>query len=324
MRRLRRGPALVGMMLIMAFAFVLPGCTLGGIFARNARWFFHRPGPAPRSDLPRADDARLSVLWVGHATVLLQIDDRYLLTDPVFTERVGTFSRRLVEAGLPARALPPHLSVVVSHRHFDHLSPDSFPLIADRVDDVLTPEGAGADVPRGAYAVHELCWWSSFTRDGLRITAVPAAHEGNRFLHDGASHPRAFGGYVIEYHGLGVYFAGDTAYDASLFEALGRRFPRLDLALLPIGPIEPATMMRAHHIAPSEALDAFAALGASALVPIHFATFLHSYDEVGDVERAFDLALANRPALGPRAHRIEIGERLVVWPRGGAGLAHAR
>jgi L-ascorbate metabolism protein UlaG (beta-lactamase superfamily) len=303
------------MTLILSWSMLATGgCTFGAIVAKNAAWLFHRPAPAPRADHPRSDDARLSVLWVGHATVLVQLDDRYVLTDPVFTELVGGFSRRLVAVGLRADALPGKLTVLVSHRHFDHLSRGTFSLIGEHTDDVLVPAGAAADIPAGPYATHELAWWTTWERDGLRITAVPAAHDGKRLLHDGASHPRAFGGYVIEYHGLAVYFAGDTAYDAALFEAVARRFPRLDLALVPIAPIKPDSFMRPHHLDPTQALDAFSAVGARLLVPMHFATFLHSFDRPGEVERAFDAALGSRPALHDRALRLHIGERRVLLP----------
>jgi L-ascorbate metabolism protein UlaG (beta-lactamase superfamily) len=162
--------------------------------------------------------------------------------------------------------------------------------------------------------VRELGWWQSFEDHGLKITAVPAAHEGNRMLHDAASHPVAFGGYVIEYAGHSVYFAGDTAYEPALFEQIAERFPKLDLALLPIGPIAPEKMMLEHHMNPEQALRAFATLGAAQLIPVHFATYMHSFDDPGDCEARFDAAVALEPGLSSRAHRLAVGERRVVLP----------
>ena len=257
------------------------------------------------------------MLRVGHATALIKIRDRFVLTDPVFTETVGGLSRRMVAVGLDPRRWPPKLAVLVSHRHFDHLSTGTFSLLGDRVDAVLTPEGAAADIPRGHHRTRALEWWRSWERDGLVVTAVPAAHDGGRYLHDAAAHPRAFGGYVIEYRGIAVYFAGDTAYQPELFAQIAARFPALDLALLPIGPISPERMMCRHHLDPERALDAFAALGATQMVPIHFGTFLHSYDRPGDCESRLDDALSRRSWLYSRVPRLAIGERRVLIPLDG-------
>ena len=107
-----------------------------------------------------------------------------------------------------------------------------------------------------------------------------------------------------------------------MFTEVARRFGHIDLALLPIGPIAPAEMMRAHHLDPAQALVAMDDLGAEQLVPIHFGTWLHSYDAPGDCERAFDAAVVARAALpghaglAARVHRLDQGERFVVLPTG--------
>jgi len=308
-RRLR---APIGVALFVVLSVQIVGCGFVGVALRQTPWFFRKPKPAPRHDLPRSDDAALSLLWVGHATALVQIGDRFILTDPVFTELVGGLSRRMVLPGLDPSALPGHLTVLVSHRHFDHLSKGSFPLIAARVDTVLTPPGAAADVPRGAYQVAQLGTWKTWEESGLRVTAVPAEHDGGRYLHDKRSHARAYTGYVIEYRGLRVYFAGDTAYRSGLFTEIAERFPTIDLALMPIGPITPIGMMRPHHLDPAQALTATLELHAAQMVPIHFGTYLHSYDRPGEVEARFDEALRARSALQGRAHRLELGERRVL------------
>lgn len=306
---------------LVALALGFTGCGFARIALHNVPWFFRTPAPAPRADLPRSDDAALSVLWVGHATALVQLDDLYLLTDPVFTERVGGLSRRLVAVGLTAEQLPSVAAVLVSHRHFDHLSTDSFPLIAAQVETVLAPPGAAPDIPAGPYATRELGAWESFSRGALTITAVPVLHEGNRLLHDEAAHPRAFTGYVAQYHGLTVYFSGDTAYREDVFAEVARRFPSIDLALLPIGPIAPEEMMRPHHLDPAQALQAFDALGARQMVAIHFGTYLHSLDAPGDCERGLDAALAQRADLAGRVHRLAQGERRALLPRTAPPLA---
>src|SRR6478735_12773163 len=90
---------------------------------------------------PRRPEARLSALWVGHATVLLQLDDRFVLTDPVFAHSLLQVSPRLVEPGLDPERVPPLAAVVISHMHMDHLSFSSLDLLEQRTPIVLVPPG---------------------------------------------------------------------------------------------------------------------------------------------------------------------------------------
>ena len=296
---------------------LLAGCTTFGEIAwRNARVVFREPDAVPdRIVRPARADARLAALWVGHSTVLLQMDDRFVLTDPVFTRYVGGVSPRLVEPGIAAADLPRLDAVLVSHRHFDHLSTGSLASIADRVGALLVPPGAAADIPREVGNVRELATWEGWEQDGLRVTAVPAHHSGGRFGADAGSHPRAFAGFVVQYHGMTVYFAGDTADDPPMFREIARRFGAIDLALMPIGPIEPVADMRPEHLDPAEALAESAVLRAREMLPIHFATFIDSCDDAGSVEAAFDRALADMPPAGVHARRWRIGEQRVLIAR---------
>jgi L-ascorbate metabolism protein UlaG (beta-lactamase superfamily) len=308
-RRRRSTTVAVGSVLLAGLTAQLSGCHFAGVLLHNAPWYFRTPRPAPRADTPLASDAALGVQWVGHATVLVQLHDKFILTDPVFTELVGGFSRRLVAPGLAASALPDVTAVLVSHRHFDHLSRGSFPLIEAKVGTVLTPEGAAEDVPSGPYRTRELASWQTWEHEGLRVTAVPVVHDGARLLVDRHAHPRAFTGYVVEYRGLTVYFPGDTAYRQDVFQAVARAFPRIDLALLPVGPVEPVEMMLPNHLNPEQALQALQDLGAARMVPIHFGTYLHSYDEPGAVEARLEAAIAAWPELRERVFPLQIGER---------------
>jgi len=305
-------PLLLAVSGVMTLAVMLAGSTtFGTISWRNAMILLRTPEPVQsRIATPQRPDARLAALWIGHATVLVQLDDKFILTDPVFTRFVGGVSPRLVEPGIAPENLPPVDAVLVSHRHFDHLSTGSFPLIERKLAIVLTPPGAAADVPRGPYSVIELPAWQVWERDGLRITAVPVQHSGGRIA-DADSHAQAFTGFVVEYHGMVVFFAGDTAYDAATFQAIAARFPSIDLALMPIGPITPEADMLPHHLNPAQALAASHMLRARHMLPIHFATFINSFDQPGEVEAAFGKALAARSVNLPEAALLRIGEQRV-------------
>jgi L-ascorbate metabolism protein UlaG (beta-lactamase superfamily) len=261
---------------------------------------------------PRQPGARLSVLWIGHATVLVQIDDVFVLTDPVFTRTVGQLSPRLVEPGLDPADLPPLSAVVISHMHFDHLSYDSLSMIEEKTPVVLLPPGARASVPRYAFESRELDRWESHDAGGVRVTAVPVRHVGGRWGIDQAWNSRAFSGYVFEYHGLSVYFGGDTALDRRLFAATRARFPDLTLALLPICPTEPRDFMRRTHMDSAEALDAFSELGARYMVPIHFDTFINSDDLPGDCPRLLRGHMSQRGLGEDTVTILRIGEQRVL------------
>ncbi|HEY2736162.1 MAG TPA: MBL fold metallo-hydrolase [Polyangiales bacterium] len=261
-------------------SLLLSGCFAARALSRNLSAPAEKKVEHKLLD-PRRPDARLAALWIGHATVLLQIDDKYILTDPVFTHVVGELSRRTIEAGLDPANVPPLAAILISHMHFDHLSFGSLDILEDRTPIVLVPPGVRANMPRYDFAIRELDRWQTYEANGLRITAVPVQHVGGRYGLDQAFEPRAFTGYVIEYHGLAVYFGGDTAFVPDAFRQTRRRFPQLALALLPICPDRPRDFMERTHEDPKHALDAFALLGAQFMLPIHFDTFINSDDAFG-------------------------------------------
>ncbi len=303
----------------LALALALGACLPARFLARNAETLVRPIAPAPRRATdPAKPDARLAALWAGHATVLVQIDDKFVLTDPVFTDSVGQISRRLVAPGVTPDRLPPLDAVVVSHTHFDHLSLSSLRALEGRAARLFVPAGALVYVPNYAFPAAPLKRFASWASpDGLRVTAVPVDHVGGRYGIDQLwMGETAHTGYVISYHGLNVYFGGDTAYKQEYFRQTREKFPKLDLAILPIAPINPRDFMRHTHMSPEEALRAFADLGAERMMPIHFDTFINSTDREGEARERFKRLVAGRK-LGPeRVSVLEIGERRVFVPKG--------
>jgi N-acyl-phosphatidylethanolamine-hydrolysing phospholipase D len=293
----------------------LPGCLASRVLQRVLATPHEPRKVEHKIEHPERRDARLAVLWVGHATALVQLDDRFILTDPVFTRTVGEFSPRLVEPGIEPQHLPPRLVVAVSHLHFDHLSYDSLEMLSDKIAVVLLPPGSRQNLPRYAFETRELGRWQSHEQDGLRVTAVPVRHVGGRFMIDKPWNPRSFTGYVFEYHGLTVYFGGDTVFDAPSFSATRRRFQTIDLALLPICPAEPQSFMQFAHMNPEQALDAFTVLGASRMVPIHFDTFVNSADRPGDCSLRLLSEMSRRNIYADRVAILRIGEQRVLMSR---------
>jgi L-ascorbate metabolism protein UlaG (beta-lactamase superfamily) len=260
-------------------------------------------------------DARIAVLWIGHATTLLQLDDKYILTDPVFTPSVGQVSKRLVEPGMDPDDLPPIDVTVISHMHFDHLSLGSLDVIEPKVKQLLVPKGGIVYVPNYRFETDEVARWHSWQKGDLKVTSVPVKHVGFRYGADMDWMTESFTGWVFEYHGMTVYFGGDTAYDAANFAETRARFPHIDVALLPIAPINPRGFMRHTHVDPREAVQAFLDLGAKIMIPIHFDTFVNSGDEPGEARDLLVRTMQERGLTDEQVRILKIGEQRVIVPR---------
>jgi len=297
-------------------ALGLAGCVFPfNILGDNVAVLARTPRPVPNKIThPERPDARLAVLWVGHATALVQIDDKFILTDPVFTDTVGELSKRLVEPGIEPRSLPPIDAVIVSHMHFDHLSLGTLEMLEPKIKTAIVPAPGLVYVPDFSFDAVQLCTWQSWEQGGLRITAVPVQHSGFRYGADRAWMDTSYTGYVVEYHGISVYFGGDTGYNQENFTSTRRRFPSLDLALLPIAPIHPREHMKSRHIDPPEALQTFRDLGAKTMIPIHFDTFINSTDAPGEAVGELRRLVAEQ-GITTRVKILAHGEQHVVVKR---------
>ena len=201
--------------------------------------------------------------WLGHASFLAQLDGASVLIDPIFGERIAGFLGRNVPAPLQPRDLPRIDATLVSHSHYDHLDTRS-------VREVSARAIAGLGMSR-LFACEELDWWQAAEiTDRVRVTFVPSQHWSRRGFGD--TNRTLWGGFVVEGPSGRVYHSGDTAYFDG-FAEIGRRFPRLDAAMLPIGAYDPPWFMERQHMNPEQAVQAFLDLGARKLVAMHWGTF---------------------------------------------------
>ncbi len=284
------------------------------------------PGPGapwvtPDLELIRSRSEAPKLTWIGHASFLGSLGGARFLIDPVFSRRVGAFYCRHVPPGLRVRDLPPIDLLLITHSHPDHLDAPSISRL-DRTTPVVVPAGLGRWFSRRDFTrVTELDWWHSTEvgqTGGLKVTLTPARHWSRRTPWDGnRSH---WGGYVIEAGGTAVYNAGDSAWFDG-FREIGRRFPGLEVAMLPIGAYRPAWFMEHNHMNPEQAGRAFLEVGARHFVPMHWGTFQLTDEPLTEpAERIRSWWQAHRPSQAKQAsplrnkkmHLPAVGETLVL------------
>jgi N-acyl-phosphatidylethanolamine-hydrolysing phospholipase D len=257
-------------------------------------------------------DVGLSILWIGHATVLIQIQDKIFLTDPVFTNKVGLVSERVVEPGIDPATLPRIDYVLISHTHFDHLNYSTLSALPKK-SRLLIPYGAAHYTPElGFREIRQMKPWDEFYEDSVHITSVPSQHFGGRY---GFDIPwmagKGYCGYVIQYKGRTVYFAGDTGYRDSMFTRIGESSP-IDVALIPIAPIEPRQMMSRVHLDPHRAVQAFKELRAKLMIPIHHRTFVQGLEPQITFAQSELEEIVKEKASQEKIYIIKIRERRIV------------
>lgn len=228
--------------------------------------------PLPFNHLLKSDfditPADFGLYWLGHGSILAEIDGARVLVDPVFgsASPLPFVLRRLVPAPLVAKNLPKIDILLITHDHYDHLERSTIETAFVRhyivplgLKDTLI--GWGVDENK----ITELGWWESSEIMGLKITATPALHSSGRSLF--SKNQSLWNSYALTSKNKKIFFGGDGAY-GSHFASIGRRFDGFDIACLSISGA-PGSL----SLEPSSALRAANDLGAKALLPVHWGTF---------------------------------------------------
>src|SRR6476469_6587701 len=225
--------------------------------------------------------AALRVTMLNHATVLIQMYSLNILTDPVWSPKVGFEGqlgvRRHRPPGIPFDSLPRIDIVLISHDHYDHMDLPSLLRLQRRYHPrIITGLGnPGYLATQGVRGAEQIDWWQSASlSDAVRVTAVPARHWSGRSLSD--RYERLWEGFVIEGARDTVYFAGDTGW-GRMYRELHARWSRFTLALLPVAPFRPRWYMARKHLSPNDAVRAAIETRSAMVIPIHWGTF-----ELGD------------------------------------------
>jgi L-ascorbate metabolism protein UlaG (beta-lactamase superfamily) len=263
----------------------------------------HRTDAAALLTPPRSG---LRVTWVGHSTLLVEMDGVRILTDPIWSHRASPVSvagpARYAPTPLPIEALPPIDAVVISHDHYDHLDRASIQTLAARGARFYVPLGVGAHLARWevpADHIVELDWWGRATLPGTQVelVATPARHFSGRSLTD--RNETLWASWAFRGPTHRVYFGGDTGMFPG-FSEIGRREGPFDLTLMPIGAYD--ARWSAIHLDPEQAVAAHEMVRGDVMLPIHWSTFnLALHDWFEPVHRLKTAAqAAGVPLLLPR------------------------
>ncbi len=238
--------------------------------------------------------------WMGHTTVLLQIDGFSILTDPVFSRRIGIdlglFTlgiKRLVDPAMPLERLPKPDLILLSHAHFDHFDVPTLRALEDRGTTVVTASRTSDLLrPKKWAAVKELAWDQRFRVGPAEVRAFEVNHWGARMRSDIY---RGFNGYTVEIGRYRILFGGDTAMTRS-FRALKSSRP-FDLAIMPVGAYNPWIRF---HCTPEQAWQMAEDAGAEFFLPVHHQTFKLSREPyLEPIERVNNMA-------GNHPHRVAV------------------
>lgn len=261
-------------------------------WALTKRWLkgadFTTPALPPPTVTPSGLDtppsSGLRITWFGHSSVLVELDGKRFLTDPVWSERCSPSSvtgpKRFFQPPLPLEKLPPVDAVVLSHDHYDHLDEPSIRLLNDRVPAFIVPLGIGAHleywgVP--AAKIRELDWWQHTRIGDVEVTATPARHFSGRSLTDGDK--TLWAGWALRGPSHRVYYSGDTAMFPG-FREIGARLGPFDATLIEVGAYD--RLWADLHLGPEQAVQAHRDVKGKLMFPVHWGTFnlaLHAWTE---------------------------------------------
>jgi len=289
----------------------VPRPTLSDFLCSGGRRVPGAPLPSfnPLEPWRKPAGSGLRATWLGHSTVLIEIEGLRVLTDPVWGRRASPLRlagpKRFQPVPVPLKALPPLDLVLISHDHYDHLDLPTIRELAKRDVPFVTSLGVGAHLQAWGVPperIHELDWWENWTlpHADLTVTAAPSQHFSGRGLKD--RNATLWSSLVLRSPRHQVFFSGDTGLTTE-YAAIRERLGPFDLVMLEVGAHHPT--WGDIHLGPENALKALDLLGGGTLLPVHWGTFalaMHDWDEPAET------LLSLAPRHGARLLMPRLGE----------------
>lgn len=279
--------------------------------------------PLMKPDFVSENSEDFRATWIGHSTLLIQVDGVNILTDPIFSDRASPTQlfgpKRIREPAVEIKKLPRIHIVLISHNHYDHLDADSVKELNDRFGVTcrwIVPIGLGSFMQ--AMSIEnfvELDWWQkecykilsdrpkpmsreeivfnrrTFLEDTERLGEIgiyltPSQHWSRRGVND--FNKSLWGSYtIVNRRGSTFLFGGDTAY-CEAFKEIGDIFGPFTGAAIPIGAYKPRWFLKASHIDPDEAIQIHKDIKSMKSISIHHSTFVLSNEYYKEPTRMLD------------------------------------
>jgi len=239
--------------------------------------------PVDLSHFNSKDSDQLNVTWLGHSSLMINIDGYKILTDPVFEKRVSVLGPTRFNGDVPLdiKQIPKIDAVIVSHDHYDHLNKFSVRALIAKTNKFVVPLKVGArledwGVPREK--IVELDWWQEYSIDKkLMVAATPAQHFSGRGITD--RNQTLWASWVIKTPSHKLFFSGDSGYFGG-FKQIGDKYGPFDMTFVECGAYGEGWPKV--HMFPEQTVQAHLDLKGDVLHPIHWGTFnlaLHPWYE---------------------------------------------
>jgi len=258
------------------------------------------------------DETNDVVYRLGHSSVLLKLDNQWILTDPVFSDRASPVQwagpKRFHQPPVSLDELPEIDVVLISHDHYDHLDKAAVKSLSGRVCNFLVPSKVGCLLEKWgipADKIQEFRWWESTQIASIEFAFTPTQHFSGRGLTD--RNQTLWGSWVIRGSEKSIFFSGDSGYFSG-FKEIGNRYGPFDLTMIETGAY--SKLWSEIHMFPRQSVQAHIDLQGKVMMPIHNSTFdlsLHRWfeplEKVSNIARSLGVTLVT-PKIG---ERMELG-----------------
>lgn len=234
-----------------------------------------KPLPTKWERQPQQNDSLTYVTWFGHSAVLLELEGKVILLDPMLgpsSAPVSFMTQRFTYAEpIELDALPDIDAIIISHDHYDHLDYPTVVALKSKTKHFYTALGVGSHLKHWGVSedkITELDWWQEADMEGVKITATPARHFSGRGILD--RNKTQWASWCVRGTNSNIYFSGDGGYGPH-FKEIGERMGPFDLAFIECGQYN--KMWAAIHMMPEQSVDAGLDVKGAMLMPIHWGAF---------------------------------------------------
>jgi L-ascorbate metabolism protein UlaG (beta-lactamase superfamily) len=281
------------------------------VLKKNKNTVPSKPLPFVKTNLHELNADEPIIVWFGHSSYFIRIENKNFLIDPVFSGNAAPFSF-MVKAfpgsnEYKAEHMPAIDYLILTHDHYDHLDYKTIVKLKSKVSHVYCSLGLTAHLKHWGYDVNkitELDWWQSAELDSnLKLTAAPARHFSGRGIKRAQT---LWSSFILKSSKHNLYLGGDSGYD-SHFKEIGEKYGPFDIAILEAGQYN--TMWPYIHMMPEETVQAAVDLKGKTLLPVHWGKFtlsMHAWNE--PVKRVLEKAKTmNLKTITPK-----IGEAALI------------